>query len=51
MNAIIAVAGKHALFVGDALAPVLGAGVSQVWSNRSLPHASDGIAVARQEAM
>lgn len=51
MNAIIAAAVKQARFVGDAQAPLLDAGVNQVWSNLRLPHASDGIAVAMQAAM
>jgi ribose-phosphate pyrophosphokinase len=39
------VAVTHALFVGDALAAVHAAGVRQVWSSDSVPHASNAVSV------
>jgi ribose-phosphate pyrophosphokinase len=36
----------HALFVGDALETLTAAGVSQVWSSDSIPHASNAFALA-----
>jgi ribose-phosphate pyrophosphokinase len=36
----------HALFVGDSLAQVHGAGVRHVWSSDSVPHPSNVVAVA-----
>lgn len=42
----VVVAVTHALFAGDALAHLQSAGVSQVWSTDSVPHASNRIALA-----
>ena len=39
------VAVTHALFVGDALARVSGAGVRHVWSSDCVPHASNAVSV------
>jgi ribose-phosphate pyrophosphokinase len=36
----------HALFVGDALETLMAAGVSEVWSSDSIPHASNAFALA-----
>ena len=44
--ASVDVAVTHGLFVGDALAQVHAAGVRQVWSSDSVPHASNVIEVA-----
>ncbi|WP_443082414.1 ribose-phosphate diphosphokinase [Tepidimonas sp.] len=40
------VAVTHALFVGDALAVMQAAGVGEVWSTDSVPHASNTVALA-----
>lgn len=40
------VAVTHALFIGDALAQLRGAGVRHVWSSDSVPHASNVVALA-----
>jgi ribose-phosphate pyrophosphokinase len=42
----VAVAVTHALFAGDALAHLRAAGVGEVWSTDSVPHASNRIALA-----
>jgi len=39
------VAVTHALFVGDALAQVHGAGVRHIWSSDCVPHASNAVSV------
>lgn len=44
--ATVDVAVAHGLFVGDALARVRAAGVREVWSSDSVPHASNVIPVA-----
>jgi ribose-phosphate pyrophosphokinase len=36
----------HALFVGDALETLMAAGVSEVWSSDSIPHASNAFVLA-----
>jgi ribose-phosphate pyrophosphokinase len=36
----------HGLFIGDALAQLQAAGVGQVWSSDSVPHASNALSVA-----
>ena len=43
--ATVDVAVTHALFVGEALADVHAAGVRQVWSSDSVPHASNAVSV------
>jgi len=40
----------HALFVGDALETLMAAGVSEVWSSDSIPHASNAFALAPELA-
>lgn len=44
--ASVDVAVTHALFVGDALDQIRDAGVREVWSSDSVPHASNVIAIA-----
>jgi ribose-phosphate pyrophosphokinase len=44
--ASVDVAVTHGLFVGDALAQVRAAGVREVWSTDSVPHASNAIRIA-----
>ena len=44
--ASVDVAVTHGLFVGDALAQVRAAGVREVWSTDSVPHASNAIPIA-----
>ena len=44
--ASVDVAVTHALFVGDALAAMQAAGVGEVWSTDSVPHASNAVALA-----
>lgn len=44
--ASVDVAVTHGLFVGDALASLQAAGVREVWSSDSVPHASNCVSVA-----
>ncbi|MEW6694489.1 MAG: ribose-phosphate diphosphokinase [Pseudomonadota bacterium] len=44
--ASVDVAVTHALFVGDALVALQAAGVGEVWSTDSVPHASNAVALA-----
>ncbi|MFN3610901.1 ribose-phosphate diphosphokinase [Tepidimonas sp.] len=45
-TASVDVAVTHALFVGDALAAMQAAGVGEVWSTDSVPHASNAVPLA-----